>query len=116
MGSKINIYIDKKSLVYIEKNKLGAPHILWLSESKCFDFDIEYRMCKSNKAADTLSYHLKKMYENSSSKESQYERVLYATVCDGLAQIVKGMELLCNIKQHIQERSINSKIHLQSES
>ena len=55
LGSKFTVYTDNNPLVYIKTSKLGAAQICWLSELALYDFDIVYRMGKSNLVADTLS-------------------------------------------------------------
>ena len=52
LGSKFTIYTDNNSLAYVEKSKLGAAQIRWLSELALFDFDIKYRSGKLNQGAD----------------------------------------------------------------
>ena len=56
LGSKFTIYADNNPLAYMKESKLGAAQIRWLSELALFDFDIKYRLGKSNQAADTLSH------------------------------------------------------------
>ena len=49
------MYTDNNPLVYIKTSKLSAAQIRWLSELALCDFDIVYRMGKSNLVADALS-------------------------------------------------------------
>ena len=55
LGSKFTVYTDNNPLVYVKTSKLGAAQIHWLSELALYDFDIVYRMGKSNLVADALS-------------------------------------------------------------
>ena len=55
LGSKFTVYTDNNPLVYIKTSKLGVAQIHWLSELALYNFDIVYRMGKSNLVADTLS-------------------------------------------------------------
>ena len=55
LGSKFTVYTDNNLLVYVKSSKLGAAQIRWLSELALYDFDIIYRMGKSNLVADALS-------------------------------------------------------------
>ena len=55
LGSKFTVFTDNNSLCYIKSSKLGAAQIHWLSELALYDFDIIYRIGKSNLVADALS-------------------------------------------------------------
>ena len=55
LGSKFMVCTNNNPLVYIKTSKLGAAQICWLSELALYDFNIIYRMGKSNLVADALS-------------------------------------------------------------
>ena len=55
LGLKLMVYTDNNPLVYVKTSKLGVAQICWLSELALYDFDIVYRMGKSNLVADALS-------------------------------------------------------------
>ena len=55
LGSKLTVYTDNNPLVYIKTSDLGAAQICWLSELALYDFNIIYRMGKSNLVANALS-------------------------------------------------------------
>ena len=55
LGSKFTYYTDNNPLAYIQTSKLGASQICWLSKLALFDFNIIYRLGKSNQATDALS-------------------------------------------------------------
>ena len=55
LGSKFTVYTDNNPLVYVKTSKLDTAQIRWLSELALYDFDIVYRMGKSNLVADALS-------------------------------------------------------------
>ena len=55
LGLKFTVYTENNPLVYIQRSKLGVSQICWLSELAMFDFNIQYRWGKTNKAADALS-------------------------------------------------------------
>ena len=55
LGSKFTVYTDNNPSVYVKTSKLGMAQIHWLSELALYDFDIVYRMGKSNLVADALS-------------------------------------------------------------
>ena len=55
IGSKFTVLTDNNPLTYVCTSCLGMSQIRWLSDLALFDFDIKYRVGKSNQAADTLS-------------------------------------------------------------
>ena len=42
LGSKFTVYTDNYPIVHIQKSKLGAAQICWLSELALYDSDIIY--------------------------------------------------------------------------
>ena len=56
LGSKFTMYTVNNPIVHIQKSKLGAAQICWLSELALYDFDIIYRTGRSNLVADALSH------------------------------------------------------------
>ena len=52
---KFTVYTDNNPLAYVQMSKLGASQIHWLSELALFDFNIIYRLGRTNKAADALT-------------------------------------------------------------
>ena len=52
LGSRYTAYTDNNPLAYIKNSKLEAAQIRWLSKLELLDFDIKYRIGKSNQAAD----------------------------------------------------------------
>ena len=55
LGSKFMIYTNNNHLAYIQTSMLAVSQICWLSELALFDFNIQYYLGKTNKAADALS-------------------------------------------------------------
>ena len=55
IGSKFTVLTDNNPLTYVCTSRLGASQICWLSNLTLFDFNIKYRVGKSNQAADALS-------------------------------------------------------------
>ena len=55
LGSKFMVYTNNNPLVYVKTSKLGVAKICWLSELALYDFNIIYRMGKSNLVANALS-------------------------------------------------------------
>ena len=56
MGSKFTVYTDNNPLAYVQTSKLGVSQICWLSELALFDYNIIYRLGRTNKPADALSW------------------------------------------------------------
>ena len=56
LGSKFTVYTDNNPLVYVQTSKLSVSQITWLSKLALFDFNIIYRLGKTNQAADALSW------------------------------------------------------------
>ena len=55
LGSKFTVYTDNNPLAYVKTSKLGVSEIHWLSELALFDFNIIYRLGKTNQVADALT-------------------------------------------------------------
>ena len=64
ISSKFTVLTDNNPLTYVHTSHLGAAQIRWLSDLMLFDFEIKYRVWKSNQAADALSQ--RPVYPNSS--------------------------------------------------
>ena len=47
LGSKFTVYTDNNPLAYVQTSKLGASQICWFSKLALFDFNIIYRLGKS---------------------------------------------------------------------
>ena len=56
IGSKFTVLTDNIPLTYVHTSHLGASWIRWLSDLTLFDFEIRYRVGKSNQAVDALSW------------------------------------------------------------
>ena len=84
LGSQFTAYTDNNPLAYIKESKLGVAQIRWLSKLALFDFDIKYRMGKSNQAADPLSHCPKASVDMSSDRgsEEEYETILFNSITD----------------------------------
>ena len=55
IGSKFTVLTDNNPLTYVCTSCLGMSQIRWQSNLALFNFDIKYRVGKSNKVADALS-------------------------------------------------------------
>ena len=85
LESKFTVYTDNNPLAYIQTSKLGASQICWLSELALFDFNIIYRLGKTNQAADALSRCPEpncKLESDSESNSDDLVVLSYATICD----------------------------------
>ena len=107
LGSKFTVYTDNNPLAYIQTSKLGASQIHWLIELALFDFNIIYRLGKSNQAADALSRHpepnCKLESDNDSDNDSSNPVVLsYATTCNIIKPVLGDTKILLNIKKKAQ--------------
>ena len=62
---------------------LGMSQICWLSNLALFDFDIKYRVGKTNQAADALSRRPVNpdLSSESSDGEEEWETISYEMVC-----------------------------------
>ena len=90
LGSKFTMHMDNNPLAYVRESKLGVDQIRCISDLVLFDFDIEYRTGKLNKAVDTLSHHPYAPGEMDSDSESEeYETISYAMVCKELEEIIE---------------------------
>ena len=49
------VYTDNNPLAYVQMSKLGVLQIHRLSKLALFDFNIIYRLGRTNKATDALS-------------------------------------------------------------
>ena len=105
LGSKFTMYMDNNSLAYIREIRLGLAEIRLLSKLVLFDFDVKYRMDKSNKTVDALrhcSYVPGEMDNGSDSVE--YKTISYTTVCKELEEIIDGEKFPIECKVAIQEK------------
>ena len=95
LGSKFTVYTDNNPLTYIQTNKLGASQICWLRELALFDFNILYRLSKTNKATEALSWHPGNPdceMESASDNDSEDPVMLsYAAICDLASNIMAGL-------------------------
>ena len=100
LGSQFTAYTNNNQLAYIRDSKLGAAQIRWLSKLVLFEFDIKYRMGKSNQAADALSHHPKSSTNISSDvgSEEEYGTLSYEIVSDGLTNVVNGIKIPIDVK------------------
>ena len=105
LGSQFTAYTDNNPLAYVKESKLGAAQIRWLSELALFDFDIKYRMGKSNQVTDALSHCPKSGVDMSSDRRSEegYETISYEVISDDLTEVIDGIKIPIELKMNSKE-------------
>ena len=104
IGSKFTVLTDNNPLTYVCTSRLGASQIRWLSDLALFDFNIKYRVGKTNQAADALS----QWPENPNSAlefsdgEEEWEAISYEMVCQILDYHLNSRKIPCHIKHEVQ--------------
>ena len=104
IGSKFTVLTDKNPLTYVCTSHLGAAQICWLIDLTLFDFDLKYRVGKSNQAADTLSrcpVNPDSSSESSDDKE-EWEAITYQTVCQILNYHLGSSKLPRHLNHEVQ--------------
>ena len=78
--------------------------IRWLSDLALFDFDIKYRVGKSNQAADALSWWPANpdSASESSDGEEEWEAISYEMVCQILDYHLNSSKIPYQIKHEVQ--------------
>ena len=104
IGSKFTVLTDNNPLTYVHTSWLGTSQIRWLSDLVLFDFDIKYRVGKTNQAADTLSQQPANpdSASESSGEEEEREAISYEMVCQILDYHLDSHKIPCNIKHEVQ--------------
>ena len=102
LGSKFTVYTDNNPLAYVQTSKLGASQICWLSELSLFDFNIIYRLGKTNQAADALSWCPEpncKLDSDSDSNSDDPVVLSYATICTIIELVLGDTKIPFKIKK-----------------
>ena len=104
IGSKFTVLTDNNPLTYVCTSRLGTSQIRWLSDLTLFDFDIKYRVGKSNQAADALSRWPANpdSASESSDGEEEWEAISYEMVCQILDYHLNSSKIPCHIKHEVQ--------------
>ena len=105
LGSKFTVYTDNNPLAYLQKSKLGASQIHWLSKLALFDFNIIYRSGKTNQATDALSQCPEpncKLESDSDSNSEDPVMLSYATICNTIKPVLDDTMMLFKIKKKAQ--------------
>ena len=95
---------DNNPLTYVCTSRLGVSQIRWLSDLALFDFDIKYRVGKTNQAADALSRWPVNpdSASESSDGEEEWEAISYEMVCQILNYHLDSRKIPCNTKHEVQ--------------
>ena len=104
IGSKFTVLTDNNPLTYVRTSQLGASQIRWLSDLMLFDFEIKYRVGKTNQAADALSRQPSNpdSASESSEGEDEWEAISYDMVCQILDYHLGSSKIPCQIKHEVQ--------------
>ena len=104
LGSKFTVYTDNNPIVHIQKSKLGAAQIRWLSELALYDFDIIYRTGRSNLVADALSRRPEdpNSDQETTDDEEEWTAISYQIVCETLDLGIGGTKLDHALKARLQ--------------
>ena len=123
IGSKFTVLTDNNPLTYMRTSRLGMSQIQWLSDLALFDFDIKYRVGKSNQAADALSRQPANPNSTSESSddEEEWEAISYEMVSQILDYHLDSSKIPCQVKHEVQVstvdvREANSSIGIKSPS
>ena len=90
LGSQFQVYTDNNLLTFVQKSKLGAFQIWWLSDLALFNFTIKYQTGHSNRAADALShcpFNPSCNFETESTDSDEVEVISYSATCNGVETI-----------------------------
>ena len=107
IGSKFTVLTDNNPLTYVCTSRLGMSQIRWLSDLALFDFEIKYRVGKSNQVADALSRQPSNpdSASESSDGEDEWEAISYDMVCQILDHHLESSKIPCQIKHEVQVNS-----------
>ena len=104
-GSKFTVYTDNNPLAYVQKSKLGAAQIRWMSELALYDFEIKYRSGKSNVVADALSRRPNPA-EADLPADEDYDTLFACEVKAILEEVIEGRCFSWELKSAIQSQLI----------
>ena len=100
IGSKFTVLTDNNPLTYVRTSCLGASQIRWLSDLTLFDFDIKYRVGKTNTLSQWPTNH--DSATESSDGEEEWEANSYEMVCQIFDYHIESCKIPCNIKHEFQ--------------
>ena len=103
IDSKFTVLTDNNPLTYVCTSHLGASQIRWLSDLALFNFDIKYRVGKTNQAADALSRQPVNPDSSSESSdgEEEWKTISYDVVCQILNYHLDSGKLPYSLKHKV---------------
>ena len=102
LASKFTDYTDNNPLAYVQTSKLGVLQIDWLSELSMFDFNIIYRLGRTKKTADALSWCPEpncKLESDSDTGSDDPVMLSYATICDIIKPVLGDTKIPFAVKK-----------------
>ena len=104
IATKFTVLTDNNPLTYECTSYVGAAQICWLFDLTSFDFEIKYRVGKSNQVADALSRRPEnpKFSFKSLDDEEEWETISYEMVCQVLNHHLSSVKLPYNVKLEVQ--------------
>ena len=110
LGSKFTVVTDNNPLAYVNKSKLGAAQICWMSDLALFDFDIKYRSGSENRVADALSHRPSNPCEE--DVEEEYEVLSYDVVCQTLNDHTDSTKFCHDLRYAMQEEVLTGNVRV----
>ena len=110
LGSKFTVVTDNNPLAYVNKSKLGAAQICWMSDLALFDFDIKYRSGSENQVADALSHRPGNPCEE--DVEEEYEVLSYDVVCQTLNDHTDSTKFCHDLRYAMQEEVLTGTVRV----
>ena len=111
LGSKFTVYTDRNLLAYVQTGMLGASQICWISKHALFDYNIIYRLSRTNKAADALSQCPEpncKLESDINTNSDDPVMLSYATICNIIKLVLVNTKIPFSIKEESQAISNSS--------
>ena len=105
LGLKFTVYTDNNPLVYVQTSRLGSSQIHWLSKLALFDFNIVYRLGRTNKAANALSQHPEPNCELESDSDTDSDdpvMLSYPTICNIIKPVLGDTKFPFTVKKEAQ--------------
>ena len=105
LGSKFTIFTDNNPLAYVQTSMLGASQIRWLSELALFNYNIIYRLGRTNEATDALSQCPEpncKLESDSDTDSDDPVMLAYATICNIIKPVLGDTKIPFPIKKEAQ--------------
>ena len=114
IGSKFTVLTDNNPLTYACTSHLGASQIHWLSDLMLFNFEIRYRVGKSNQGADALSqwHDNPDSSSKSSDDEEEWETISYEINCQILDHHLILVKLPHAVKYEVHTNMLKWQVHM----